>query len=117
MPRLEEPAVSLLDIVSPPRPIQGKGRRVSSARVLDDRVKAKLAEETDRAYKERLAEGQRRYYQENKERLAEGQRRYREENKERLAEGKRRYYQENKEKWRDVYAKNRRARLKGGNAK
>jgi hypothetical protein len=137
--------MSLLDILLPQQPPpKRQGRRVSASGVLDERVKAKLKEETDRAYKEKLAEGQRRYYEANKEKLAEGkrryyeankeklaegQRRYREANKEKLAEGKRRYYEANKEKlaegqrryyeankekWRTVYAQNRRARLKQG---
>ncbi len=73
--------MSLLDLVAPPQPPTRQGRRVSSSGVLDERVKAKLKAETEQAVKERLAEQ------------------------------KRQYYRENKDKWRDTYAKNRKAKL------
>jgi hypothetical protein len=61
-------------------------------------AKPRRRRQSDQANREKVAEGQRRYYQANREKVAEGQRRYYQANREKLAEGQRRYRQANREK-------------------
>jgi len=71
-----------------------------SAFVIEPVLKKKIAEQQKKYYeenKEERVEYQKKYYEENKEEIVEYQKKYREENKEEIAEYKKKWYEENKE--------------------